>query len=179
MFRNRTGILFLFFAFAAPITCQAQQNAVGPTPEQMRIGEAVTSIGMQIEKTALDCSHFVNSIFQRAGLDYKYEPSRTLYRGTAGFKRVWVPVQGDLIVWPGHMGIVMDPDAKTFLSKLSHGVKVSSYTSRYWQSRGRPRFFRYNLPVTDSTWLARNTKPGSPLNAESLDESFFEIQGVR
>jgi hypothetical protein len=179
MFCRQTGILFLFFAFTLPVTCQAQLQALTATPEQTRVGEVVTSIGMQIAKTALDCSHFVNSIFQRAGFIYKYEPSRTLYRGTPGFKRVWVPAAGDLIVWPGHVGIVVDPDAKTFLSKLSHGVKVTSYRSRYWQGRGHPRFFRYNLPVTDSTWIARNTRLGSPLNAEALDQSFFEIQGVK
>jgi hypothetical protein len=176
---KRTGILFLFFAFALPVTSTGQSHSLMPTPEQARVGETLTAIGLQIRKTALDCSHFVNSIFERAGLAYKYEPSRTLYRGTPGFRRVWGPAQGDLVVWPGHVGIVVDPDAKTFLSKLNHGVKVSSYTSRYWQRRGHPRFFRYDLAVTDSTWIARNTRLGSPLNTETLDQSFSEIQGVR
>jgi hypothetical protein len=179
MFSCRTGTLFLFFAFALPVTFTGQSRPFAPTPEQTRVGETLTAIGLQIEKTALDCSHFVSSIFQEAGLAYRYEPSRTLYRGTPGFKRVWVPTQGDLIVWPGHVGIVIDPDAKTFLSKLTHGVKVSAYTSRYWQRRGRPRFFRYNLPVADSTWTSRNTRLGSPLNAETSDQSFLEIQSVR
>lgn len=179
MFSKQTGILSLFFALLMSMECAAQPHPAAPTPEQTRIGEALVSVGMQIEKTALDCSHFVNSLFQQTGIYYKYQPSRALYRGASGFKRVYRPAQGDLIVWPGHVGIVVDPQAKTFLSALTHGVKVASFTSRYWRQRGQPRFFRYKLPTRDSIWLARNARPGSPLYTEGLDQSFSEVEGVR
>lgn len=105
--------------------------------------ELLIRMGQQIESTELDCSHFVQWLFERAGLYYGYAPSRVLYAGMAGFKRVYHPKRGDLIVWPGHVGIVVDPEEETFLSALRSGVKTASYTSRYWKRRGHPRFFRY------------------------------------
>ena len=100
-------------------------------------------MGQQIHETELDCSHFVQYLYEQAGLYYGYAPSRTLYDGMEGFKRVAHPKPGDLIVWRGHVGIVVDPEETTFLSALRSGVKVSSYLSHYWQRRGKPRFLRY------------------------------------
>jgi cell wall-associated NlpC family hydrolase len=105
--------------------------------------EFLLRMGQQIETTDLDCSHFVQWLFERAGLYYGYAPSRILYAGMVGFKRVYHPRPGDLIVWPGHVGVVVDPEEETFLSALRSGVKTASYTSRYWKRRGHPRFFRY------------------------------------
>jgi hypothetical protein len=74
-----------------------------------------------------------------------------------GFKRVAHPKPGDLIVWRGHVGIVVDPDETTFLSALRSGVKVSSYQSHYWKRRGKPRFLRYFGPAESdpSEWATR------------------------
>src|SRR5262245_56100257 len=47
--------------------------------------EIVLRLGRQIEETDLDCSHFVQSLFERAGLYYDYAPSRMLYAGASGF----------------------------------------------------------------------------------------------
>lgn len=170
MFSKQSGILLLVFASILPIHCAAQSQPAAQTYVQTKVGEALTSIGMQVKKTALDCSHFVNSIFEQAGLAYKYEPSRTLYRGVQGFKRVSTPAQGDLIVWPGHVGIVVDPQGKTFLSALTHGVKVASYTSQYWKGRGRPRFFRYSMPTSNSqTWIASNVRSAATTQEDGMD----------
>jgi len=111
--------------------------------------EMLLRMGRQIESTDLDCSHFVQWLFERAGLYYDYAPSRMLYDGMPGFLRVSHPRAGDLIVWPGHVGIVVDPDAETFVSALRSGVKTSSYTSSYWKRRGTPHFLRY-LPGADT-----------------------------
>lgn len=112
-------------------------------------------IGQQIHETELDCSHFVQYLYEQAGLYYGYAPSRTLYDGMQGFKRVAHPKPGDLIVWRGHVGIVVDPEETTFLSSLRSGVKVSSYQSHYWQRRGKPRFLRYVGPdESDAPQLA-------------------------
>jgi cell wall-associated NlpC family hydrolase len=100
-------------------------------------------MGAQIHETELDCSHFVQYLYQQAGLYYGYAPSRILYDGMEGFKRVVHPRAGDLIVWRGHVGIVVDPEETTFLSALRSGVKTSSYLSTYWKGRGRPRFLRF------------------------------------
>jgi len=105
--------------------------------------EMLLLMGEQIHTTDLDCSHFVQWLFERAGLYYGYAPSRILYAGMIGFERVLHPKPGDLVVWPGHVGIVVDPDEETFLSALRSGVKTSSYASHYWKRRGKPRFYRY------------------------------------
>lgn len=111
--------------------------------------EILLRMGERIHTTELDCSHFVQWLFERAGLYYDYAPSQILYDGMAGFDRVFDPEPGDLVVWPGHVGIVLDPVAETFLSALRSGVKTSSYTSDYWKRRGTPRFYRY-APGSDS-----------------------------
>jgi hypothetical protein len=125
-------------------------------PEPMSL---LLMIGQQIHETELDCSHFVQYLYEQAGLYYGYAPSKTLYEGMEGFKRVTHPKPGDLIVWRGHVGIVVDPDETTFLSALRSGVKVSSYQSHYWQRRGKPRFLRY-VGLDDGSaleWAARRT----------------------
>jgi cell wall-associated NlpC family hydrolase len=116
-------------------------------------------IGQQIHETELDCSHFVQYLYEQAGLYYGYAPSSILYEGMEGFKRVAHPKPGDLIVWRGHVGVVVDPDETTFLSALRSGVKVSSYQSHYWQRRGKPRFLRYVGPDENDgpEWAIRRT----------------------
>jgi cell wall-associated NlpC family hydrolase len=114
-------------------------------------------LGQQIHETELDCSHFVQYLYEQVGLYYGYAPSRMLYDGMDGFKRVAHPKPGDLIVWRGHVGIIVDPDETTFLSALRSGVKVSSYQSHYWKRRGKPRFLRYIGPAegAPSEWATR------------------------
>ena len=125
-------------------------------------------MGAQIRDTELDCSHFVQYLYEQAGLYYGYAPSRTLYDGMEGFRRVSHPAAGDLIVWRGHVGIVVDPEEATFLSALNSGVKTSSYESHYWKRRGRPRFFHY-VGIQDNAtpdWAARKTLARAGSNGE-------------
>jgi NlpC/P60 family len=103
-------------------------------------------IGAHVRETELDCSHFVQYLYEQSGLYYGYAPSSILYEGMDGFKRVLHPKAGDLVVWRGHVGIVIDPAETTFLSALNSGVKTSSYESHYWKRRGKPRFLRYVGP---------------------------------
>lgn len=155
-FTKPAAILVSFFFLLLPSVSAAQTKIALQRMARARAADALVTLGTAIEKTALDCSHFVNSLFEQAGLPYDYQPSRSLYRGTTAFKRVYRPVSGDLIVWPGHVGIVVDPADKTFVSALRRGVKVAAYTSRYWRRRGRPHFFRYSLPIAQppTTWQA-------------------------
>lgn len=126
----------------------------------------------QLSKSNLDCSHLVHYLYTQAGFPYSYAPSHTLYQGTRGFRRVRQPRAGDLIAWRGHVGIVVDPQQRSFLSALRSGVKVSSYDSRYWQKKGPPRFLRYTLAdVTPPTqWLRDDSVPGQTIFWSSSDE---------
>jgi hypothetical protein len=104
-----------------------------------------------------DCSHFVNTIYERAGYPYAYANSIELYSGTDSFHRVSRPQPGDLIVWPGHVGIVVHPAQHSFFSALRSGLGVEDYESPYWRKRGHPRFFRY-VQVTPPRVLAADTR---------------------
>jgi len=93
-----------------------------------------------------DCSHLVHIIYSRAGLKYSYQPSRALYRGAAAdFERVRKPQAGDLIVWRGHVGIVVSPREKTFFSSVRSGIITETWTTREWLARGHPHFYRYRI----------------------------------
>jgi len=93
-----------------------------------------------------DCSHLVHDVYERAGFPYDYVSSRELYIGSTNFTRVRAPQAGDLVVWRGHVGIVIDPKEHSFFSSVRSGPDTQFYDSPYWRSRGIARFFRY---VTD------------------------------
>ena len=90
-----------------------------------------------------DCSHLVHAIYERAGFPYSYADSDDIYSGVEGFQRVSTPQSGDVIVWHGHMGIVIRPSRHVFFSFLHAGPGIDDYKSQYWTSRGEPRFYRY------------------------------------
>jgi hypothetical protein len=109
-------------------------------------GQEIVRVAMDsrhVPRSRYDCSHFVHGTYQRAGFPYAYASSTELYEGDAEFRRVTHPQPGDLAVWPGHAGIVVDPARHSFLSVLHNGPRVDRYDSNYWRGRGRPRFFRY------------------------------------
>ncbi len=126
----------------------------------------------QLSAIALDCSHLVHYLYTRAGLPYSYAPSLKLYSGARGFRRVLQPRAGDLIAWRGHVGIVVDPQQHSFLSALRSGVKVASYSSRYWQQKGRPRFLRYALADENApgVWHRDDNVPGQTIFRSSSAE---------
>lgn len=93
-----------------------------------------------------DCSHLVHDIYSLIGLEFDYAPSRNLYfNEVAVFTRVFHPQPGDLIVWLGHVGIVVSPLEHSFYSSLNSGLLVDDYLKRYWRKRGTPRFYRYRM----------------------------------
>lgn len=106
-----------------------------------------------------DCSHFVHTIYERAGFPYAYENSIAMYDGTSEFERVTQPQPGDLIVWRGHMGVIVNPVQHSFFSSLRTGLGVERYDSPYWKRRGRPRFYRYvkSAPAALTLASARST----------------------
>lgn len=142
--RHKAVVLLLCLAFLIPARPAAALDPPSTARENLTsVRNLLTELAMGVRKTTLDCSHLVHYLYNRVGLRYTYAESRKLYQGVAGFTRVLHPQAGDLIVWRGHVGIVVDPQERSFVSALRTGVKVAQYDSRYWKKRGSPRFFRY------------------------------------
>jgi hypothetical protein len=110
-----------------------------------------------------DCSHLVNDIYDLAGFPYPYAKSADLYRGHPSFVRVSAPQPGDLVVWRGHVGLVLDPRQHFFYSSLRSGLETEDYTSAYWRRRGTPRFYRYGATSDPTILTARRVVPRSDL----------------
>jgi hypothetical protein len=114
---------------------------------------------------AQDCSHLVHQTYLRAGFEYPYASSFELYAGNENFERVKNSQPGDLIVWPGHAGIVVDPLHHSFYSLVSTGLEAQDYEGSYWRSRGRPRFYRYKVEKAEMLIAVR--APASARAAKS------------
>ena len=129
------------------------------------------------EGLAPDCSHLVHRLYEQAGHEYPYASSLDLYRGTGSFVRVRVPQPGDLIVWRGHVGIVVNPKEHSFFSSVSEGARIQNYNSAYWRARGYARFFRYltssPLKKGERTTEAANRTP-EPQPKAQADRSSAE-----
>jgi len=94
-------------------------------------------------KTKPDCSHLVHQIYELSGFPYPYVSSYDLYAGIDNFRRVSTPHPGDLVVWRGHVGIVIDGIHHSFYSSVRSGLRTEYYDGPYWRTLGRPHFFRY------------------------------------
>jgi hypothetical protein len=160
--------------------------------------EGLSVIGTALESRAgglsnLDCSHLVHTVYERAGFAYSYASSSDLYAGADEFHRVTRPHAGDLVVWPGHVGIVVNPSEDTFFSALRSGTGVESYSSPYWKGRGTPRFYRYakvaaanrgaRAPGTPSLTRATldapvDAAPKLPLDVNLADLKFPQVQVI-
>ena len=111
-------------------------------------GRAIVNAALGLEPPALntlDCSHLIHAVYENAGFDYPYQSSHDLYESAEKFARVKSPHAGDLIVWPGHVGIVMNPSQHSFYSLVRTGIEQQDYAGPYWRSRGTPHFYRYKL----------------------------------
>jgi cell wall-associated NlpC family hydrolase len=149
-------------AFASHPSCYAQSSLTAASSahvsgKDIRRSEAPVTLtqndGLSVIAAALDsrahlnrqsdCSHLVHAIYDRAGFSYPYSSSSDLFDGTDEFRRVKHPQPGDLVVWSGHVGIVVNPAQHAFFSTLSHGPGIDSYDAEYWKGRGPVRFYRY------------------------------------
>lgn len=138
--------------WAADLDAAAQ---TAPAPQETRAtvrlvsaeqGRAIANVALEQDQAGhgtQDCSHLVHQIYSLAGYEYPYASSFELYAGHEKFRRVRYPRAGDLIAWPGHVGIVLEPRAHTFYSLVRSGLQTEDYRGPYWRSRGRPRFYRY------------------------------------
>ena len=114
-----------------------------------------------------DCSHLVHQIFDAAGFEYPYATSYQLYAGVPQFQRVQSAQPGDLIVWQGHVGVVVDPAEHSFYSSVGSGLETEQYDNDYWRQRGNPRFYRYLVAASSDAALRKPaTRVASENNAE-------------
>ena len=165
------------FALALGLVClmgvasASAQNADAPLekPSATRLltvdeGRSIADAALEQEQPApgtQDCSHVIHAIYGSAGFEYPYASSFELFAGNENFARVRYPHAGDLIVWPGHVGIIVDPLQHSFSSLVSTGFDVQDYEGAYWKSRGRPRFYRYKVP-NGGVLTAAKTPPSRP-----------------
>ena len=155
-------------------TPDLQQKPIGSRALTRSEGLAILDVALDSRYHAefpFDCSHFVHGVYERAGLPYEYASSSDLYAGIDEFRRVARPQPGDLAVWRGHAGIVIDPVRHSFFSVLRSGPGFASYDSPYWKQRGRPHFLRYvkavprdtrATPIQTASWkptVLGNTEP--------------------
>lgn len=85
----------------------------------------------------LDCSHFVNKVYNEVGLSYDYVTTKGLDAYKSKFTKVPTPMVGDIILFgsspstAGHMGIVVDPQKKQFIGSQGNDksgqVAVTTY----------------------------------------------------
>ncbi|MGB2890383.1 MAG: hypothetical protein WBC04_22050 [Candidatus Acidiferrales bacterium] len=146
-----------------PASSAAQENSVGPRLLNAEEGLAVVSAARDRREQARhkpDCSHLVHQIYDLAGFPYPYASSFDLYEGVESFRRVATPHAGDLVVWRGHAGIVIDPAQRSFYSSVRLGSRAEYYDGAYWRARGRPRFYRYIVGGASTLLAADSPRPG-------------------
>ena len=151
------------------------RSASTQVPRLLSADEGLAVLGAALESRShsyseADCSHLVHAVYERAGFPYSYASSSSLYAGAGEFRRVTRPQPGDLVVWPGHAGIVVNPAQHTFFSALRSGHGVEPYDSAYWKERGRPRFLRYATTAPATIPASPSNRDASLQNAVSADQ---------
>lgn len=147
-------------------------------------GRALVSAALEENEApsgAQDCSHVVHQIYAEAGYEYPYASSFELYAGNENFARVKYPRAGDLIAWPGHVGIVLKPTEHSFYSLVSTGLEAQNYDGPYWRSRGRPRFYRYkmkNAGILTASKVPESLRVSNSTKHRETDEGAEERSGT-
>src|SRR5580704_6644591 len=170
---ERVGLLLLLCAVVPGASAERQnattsgadrrtvRESAAIEPWLVKSDEGLDIIGAALESRHTDvnaaCSNLVHEIYQRAGFSYPYANSNELYQGIKEFHRVVHPQPGDLVVWHGHVGIMISPVQHSFFSAMRSGRGVEFYDSPYWQGRGKPRFFRY-LKAASRTQLSASAR---------------------
>src|SRR3984893_1922317 len=154
------------FAGASLAKAQSSSRSQGPESNSRLLtaeeGRAIVDTVLAQDQPvsgAQDCSHLLYQIYLRAGFAYPYASSFDLYLGNENFERVRNPRPGDLIVWPGHVGIVLEPLEHSFYSLVSTGLQTQNYQGPYWRSRGKPRFYRYKVEKAGTLNAAKASAP--------------------
>jgi NlpC/P60 family len=163
-----TAWICLLYALAFGLMAPYGRAAAHPQESGSAARLVSAEQGRQIAAAALDqdepvrgtrdCSHLVHQVYSVAGYEYAYASSFDLYAGNDNFRRVRHPQAGDLVTWPGHVGIVIDSRQHSFHSLVRSGLQTEDYLGPYWRSRGRPRFYRYVVDSGPDVETARATR---------------------
>src|SRR5215472_2993658 len=183
----------LAICLSVPVAARTVQEDRGVRSVSPDEGEAIVQAAWELRRGLVpkpDCSHFVNAVYARAGFDYEYATSNEIFDGIDSFRRVQEPQPGDLIVWQGHIGIVVDPDEHSFYSSVLSGFAIEDYRSAQWVKRGPLRFYRYlvdavvpragalipkqDIPVSNDQpgFATRVTSKHSPRSPENTANEF-------
>lgn len=152
----------------AQVRPQLQKTNSSPRLLAAREGKIIVDAALQRGRLAdrqPDCSHFAHDVYTRAGYPYPYATSIDLYVGIPRFVRVTKPHPGDLVVWRGHVGIVVDPAQHSFYSSVRSGLRTYLYDAPEWKARGPARFYRYAATKPASPVLTRNQPEKTQRNA--------------
>jgi NlpC/P60 family protein len=158
------GMLWLLGASVAlaQVRMPAPETAFAPRPITLREGETIVNAAWERERQTdrrPDCSHLVHEVYTHAGYPYPYADSFELYAGMHSFVRVQKPQPGDLVVWRGHVGIVVDPGERSFYSSVTSGLRTEFYDAPVWRARGSARFYRYAAATRGNLTLANERRP--------------------
>jgi hypothetical protein len=160
------GLVWVFLigvpAASAQVTVSTHKSEPSSRLLSAEEGRSIVNAAWELERPARraqDCSHLVHQIYSNAGFEYPYASSFELYAGNENFARVKNPHSGDLVAWPGHVGIVVDPSQHSFYSLVSTGIEAQDYEGPYWRSRGRPRFYRYKIEGSGVLNAAKTAAP--------------------
>jgi hypothetical protein len=169
MFTPRLWVGFLLLAGCSVSLAQAPpqlRETIYPLHQLTpREGKRIVSAALERERQAgrkPDCSHLTHEVYTLAGYPYPYASSFALYAGIGSFVRVARPQPGDLIVWRGHVGIVVDPAEHSFYSSVRSGLRTEFYDTPSWKARGPARFYRYATAKRPNLVLAANRPPKNP-----------------
>src|SRR5260370_18258585 len=165
-------------AQAAQVKAQAAPAEQGSAPSfqllNAKQGRSIVDAAKDQEQTARDpqdCSHLVHQAYLDAGFEYPYANSFELYAGNENFQRVRHPRAGDLILWPGHVGIVLDPIEHSFYSLVRTGLEAQDYLGTYWKARGRPRFYRYKVEKAEILTAVRAPAASRAANSKKTSNT--------
>jgi len=147
---------------------QLKKTTYSPHGLTLREGTKIVNTALEQEEQPgrkPDCSHLTNEMYSLAGYPYPYASSLDLYHGVGSFVRVTKPQPGDLIVWRGHVGIVVDPVEHSFYSSVTSGLRTEFYDEPSWKARGTPRYYRYAAAKPSKLVLAGNRPAKTPTDS--------------
>ena len=89
--------------------------------------------GHQISYREMVCNQFVLAVLRGTVAPSIPNMVADDFANSPYFQKVDTARAGDLIHWPGHIGIVLDPDHGIFIgSQTSTGVAEANYKNGYW-----------------------------------------------
>jgi len=174
------ALWIIWLCFAGLKAANAQSTTTAPEAAanvrllSAREGRSIVSAALEQDYAASgsqDCSHVVHQIYVDAGFEYPYASSFELYAGNENFAPVRHPQRGDLVAWPGHVGIVVEPAEHSFYSLVSTGLEAQNYEGPYWRSRGTPRFYRYKIESGATQTAAKTPASSRAFNSGRQQDS--------